>query len=287
MSRFILSAFGDEISPNLTTQMDVLDQNNIRFIEMRGVNGKNIVQYTSEEAKEIKKQLDARGFRISAIGSPFGKIGIEDDFTPHLELFRHTLELAKILETGYIRLFSFYPPKGGNPADYRSHVMDRFSQFVQAAAGTGITLLHENEKDIYGDTPERCLDLLETMGSSCTGAIFDPANFVQCDVKTYPEAYELLKNHIKYMHIKDAVYSDHHVVPAGYGDGKVKEILKTLYDCGYEGFLSIEPHLWDFVGYADLEPRSQVNKMEDGGPKQFAMAAEALKKIIAEIEGTI
>lgn len=267
--------------------MDVLEQNDIKFIEMRGVNGKNIVQCSSGEAKDIKKQLDARGFRISAIGSPFGKIGIEDDFAPHLELFRHTLELAKILETGYIRLFSFYPPMGGDPADYRSQVMDRFSQFVQAAAGTGITLLHENEKDIYGDTPERCLDLLETMDSSCTGAIFDPANFVQCDIKTYPEAYGLLKDHIKYMHIKDAVYSDHHVVPAGYGDGKVKEILKALYDSGFEGFLSIEPHLWDFVGYAELEPRSHVNKMEDGGPKQFAIAAEALRKIIAEIEALI
>ncbi len=285
MSRFILSAFGDEISPNLTTQMDVLEQNGISFIEMRGVNGKNVVQLTAGEARDIKKQLDARGFRISAIGSPFGKIGIEDDFAPHLELFRHTLELAKILDTVYIRLFSFYPPDGADPADYRSQVMDRFSQFIQAAEGTGITLLHENEKDIYGDTPERCLDLLETMNCSCAGAIFDPANFVQCDVKTYPEAYELLKKYIRYMHIKDAVYSDHHVVPAGYGDGKVREILKALYDSGYEGFLSIEPHLWDFVGFSDLEPHSHINKMEDGGPKQFAMAAEALKKIIAEIEG--
>jgi sugar phosphate isomerase/epimerase len=284
MSRFILSAFGDEISPNLTVQMDVLEQNDIRFIEVRGVNGRNIVQYSSGEALEIKKQLDARGFRISAIGSPFGKIGIEEDFTQHLELFRHTLELAHILETGYIRVFSFYPPSGADPADHRSQVMDRFSQFIRAAEGTGITLLHENEKDIYGDTPERCLDLLETMNCSYVGAVFDPANFVQCDVKTFPEAYELLKKHIRYMHIKDAVYSDHHVVPAGYGDGKVKEILRALYISGYDGFLSIEPHLWDFVGYADLEPRSHVNKMEDGGPKQFAMAAEALRKIIAEIE---
>lgn len=285
MSRFIISAFGDEISPNLTTQMDILEQNGIRYIEMRGVNGKNIVQYSAAEARDVKKQLDERGFRISAIGSPFGKIGIEDDFGPHLELFRHTLELAKILETEYIRLFSFYPPKDADPAEYRDKVMDRFSQFIEAAAGTGITLLHENEKDIYGDTAERCLDLLETMNCSYAAAIFDPANFVQCDVKTYPEAYELLKKHIRYMHIKDAVFSDHHVVPAGYGDGNVKEILKALYDSGYEGFLSIEPHLWDFVGYAELEPRSPINKMADGGPKQFAMAAEALKKIIKEIEG--
>jgi sugar phosphate isomerase/epimerase len=94
MSKFILSAFADEIDPELKIQMDVLDQHGIRYIEMRGVNGRSFVQYTLEEARAIKKQLDERGFRLSAIGSPIGKIGITDDFEPHFELFRHTLELA-------------------------------------------------------------------------------------------------------------------------------------------------------------------------------------------------
>ena len=232
----------------------------------------------------IKKQLDDRGFKISAIGSPVGKIKITDDFGPHLELFRHTMEIAKILETRYIRMFSFFIPEGKDPAIYRDEVMSRWAQFVKAAEGSGIILLHENEKDIYGDTAQRCLDLLKTINCSYVKATFDPANFVQCNEKTYPEAFEMLKDHVVYMHIKDANNSDHKVVPAGYGDGKVKEILAALYNSGFEGFLSLEPHLGSFHGFAELEPASPANQLPEGGPKQFAIAVEALKKILAEVE---
>ena len=96
MSKFILSAFADEIDPALDVQMDVLEQHEISYIEIRGVDGKNITQYPLDEVKAIKEQLDDRGFKISAIGSPIGKINITDDFGPHLELFKHTLEIAKI-----------------------------------------------------------------------------------------------------------------------------------------------------------------------------------------------
>ena len=153
MSRFFLSAFADEIDPRLDVQMDVLEQHGIGYIEVRGVGGKNITQHSLDEVRELKRQLDKRGFRISAVGSPIGKIAITDDFGPHLELFRHTLEIAKILETRYIRMFSFYIPEGDKPENYRDEVMDRWKRFLEAAEGTGIMLLHENEKGIYGDTP--------------------------------------------------------------------------------------------------------------------------------------
>ena len=285
MSRFILSAFADEIDPRLDVQMDVLEQHGISYIETRGVGGKNITEYSPEEVREIKKQLDDRGFRISAIGSPIGKIGITDDFGPHMESFKRTLEIAKILETRYIRMFSFYIPEGDKPEKYRDEVMDRWRQFLEAAEGTGIMLLHENEKGIYGDTPQRCLDLVKAMDSANLKLIFDPANFVQCDVVTYPEAYELLREHVVYMHIKDAVYSDHRVVPAGQGDGRVKDILESLYKSGFDGFLSIEPHLWNFVGFAELENRKIEASTEDSGPEKFAIAAYALKKLIRRSQG--
>lgn len=283
MAEFILSAFADEIDPKLTVQMDVLNEHNIKYIEMRGVNGRNLVEHSLDEVKGIKQQLDERGFKLSAVGSPIGKIKITDDFAPHLDLFHHTLEIAKIMEAPYIRMFSFFIPKGENPESYRDEVMKRWEAFIEAAKGKNITLLHENEKDIYGDTPERCLDLIKTMNCEYLKITFDPANFVQCDVETYPHAFEMLKDHIKYMHIKDALYSNHQVVPAGQGDGKVKEILTELYNMGYKGFLSLEPHLANFVGFANLEQDAAVADLPDGGPKQFAIAAHALKKIIDEI----
>jgi len=284
MGKFILSAFADEIDMDLKVQMDVLEKHNISYIEMRGVNGKGLVEYSLDEVRDIKRQLDARGFKLSSVGSPIGKILITDDFTPHLEKFKHTMEIAKIMECKYIRMFSFFIPKGEDAAKYRDEVMNRWSQFVGLAKGSGIILLHENEKGIYGDTAERCLDLLKTMNCDYVKAVFDPANFVQCDEETYPKAYNLLKDYIEYMHIKDAKYSDHAVVPAGHGDGKVKEILTELYHAGYEGFLSLEPHLGHFQGFADLEPDADIDNMPEGGAKTFAVAAKALVNIISEIE---
>lgn len=284
MSEFVLSAFADEIDASLKTQMDVLDQHGIKFIEMRSIEGKNLVYYTLEEIKEFKRQLDARGFKLSAIGSPLGKIGINDDFVPHLELFKYTLEVAKVMECRYIRIFSFFIPAEESPENYREEVIQRLSQFVEAAKGSDVILLHENEKEIYGDTPERCLDLLESLESDNVKAVFDFANFVQCDAKNYPEGYELLKDHIVYVHIKDAVYSDHHVVLAGEGDGAVEEILRELRNSGYEGFLSLEPHLGNFKGFADLEPHSPGYDLPEGGARSFAIAVQALKRILDRID---
>jgi sugar phosphate isomerase/epimerase len=285
MSKFLLSAFADEIDSDLKTQMDVLDQHGIKFIEMRGVNGKLLVDYSLEEVKEIKEQIDARGFKLSAIGSPLGKIKITDDFEPHLELFKHTLEIAKIMECKYIRMFSFFMPKGEDPSNYRDEVIHRWRSFVKAAEGSGVVLLHENESGIYGDTPERCLDLLETLNCDYFKGIFDFANFVQCNARNYPDGFELLQDHIVYVHIKDAVYSDHHVVPAGLGDGNVVEILKELHNRGYEGFLSLEPHLSGYSDFSLLEPNSPGYDLPEGGAKSFAVAVQALKNIVKDIKG--
>lgn len=281
MSKFILSGFADEIDPNLTTQMDVLDEHNIKYIEMRNVNGKNLTACTIDEAKEIKKQLDDRGFKLSAVGSPIGKIKITDDFAPHLDLFRHTLEISALMETDYIRLFSFFM-ESEDYTPYRDEVMERMSKFIEAAKGYNVVLLHENEKDIYGDTAENCLDIFKTLNSPILRATFDPANFVQCGVDTL-NAYELLKPYIEYMHIKDAKFSDSSVVPAGQGDGNVKEIISKLNQSGYESFLSLEPHLGKFDGSDALENDNKFADLPDGGPRLFAIAVTALNKILSEV----
>jgi len=283
MSQFVLSAFADEIEMDLNIQMDVLEECGINHIEMRGVNGKNLVEHSLEEVKKIKEELDKRNFKISAVGSPIGKIKITDDFEPDLELFKHTLEIAKILETKYIRMFSFFIPEGEDPAKYRDEVMKRWRKYLEVSEAYDVILLHENEKDIYGDTPERCLDIYNTMNSDRLKLIFDPANFIQCDVKTYPEAFEMLKDHVVYFHVKDALSENHKVVPAGYGDGHVEEILKEEKKSGFEGFLSLEPHLGNFKGFAELEKSDCNDEVEDNGTAKFKIACNALKDILNKL----
>lgn len=281
MGNFILSAFADEIDMDLGIQMEVLKQYGINHIEMRGVNGKNISDLTLEEARAIKQELDVNGFKISALGSPIGKINITDEFESEKQKFIHTLALAKVLESKYIRMFSFFMPQGEPPEEYREEVMNRWQQYITLAKGSGITLLHENEKDIYGDTKERCKELFETLGYEGMKATFDPANFVQVGEDTL-EAFDLLKDQVVYMHIKDAKINGE-VVPAGYGAGQIETLLKVLKDRGYEGFLSLEPHLTNFKGYSDLENGNEVDLGEKDSRETFRIAVDALKAILDRI----
>ena len=283
MVKFILSGFADEIDKDLDIQIRELRRNDINCLEIRGVNGKSVVEHTISEIKEIKKRLDDGGISISSVGSPIGKIGITDRFEPHLDLFMHTLEIAAILGSKYIRMFSFYIPEGRNPQDFRGEVLERWNKFVETAKGTGIILAHENEKGIYGDNAERCVDIIRSMNCDYVRAVFDPANFIQCGVETYPKAYSLLKPYIEYMHIKDALPDTGTVVPAGMGSGKIKEILSDISaSSDREMYLSLEPHLGSFAGLEALETDIDTGSMEKSGPEKFEIAVKALRKVMKE-----
>lgn len=283
----ILSGFADEIAGDLTTQMAVIRKLSMNYIEMRGVDGDNLIFHTSEKVKEIKARLDENGIRLSALGSPLGKIGITDDFVPHLEAFKKAVEIAHIMDTPNIRMFSFYLPGGAEPEHYREAVFDRIGQFVEYAMKNDVVLLHENEKGIYGERAAECRKLMDAFGGRSFRAVFDFANFVQAKQDTL-EAYELLKDDISYIHVKDAIWENGAVVPAGLGDGRVAEILKKLLFGGYHGFLSLEPHLGDFDGFHLLEQGDLRTPMEEKrkltGEEAFTLAHDSLMKILNTIE---
>jgi sugar phosphate isomerase/epimerase len=264
-----LSAFADEISPDLAVQLATLAAEDIRALEFRGAWNKNVLDLSDAEIATVKAALAERGVRVSSIGSPIGKIAIADDFAPHLDRFRRALEVAHALEAPFVRIFSFFIPAGANPADYRGEVLARMGRLVQAAEGAGITLLHENEKEIYGDTPARCLDILAQIDSPLLRAAWDPANFVQCGVRPHSEGYAMLRPYIAYVHVKDALLGSGQVVPAGQGDGQVRETLAALRESGFDGFFSLEPHLasaGQFSGFS--------------GPALFQVAAGAFKDLL-------
>ncbi len=274
-----ISGFADEIAEDLKTQIEVIKKLGISHIEMRGVNGKPLVEHSLEEVKEVKRQLDENQIKLSSIGSPIGKILITEDFEEHFELYKKTVEIAKIMETPYIRMFSFFIPEGEEPEKYKSQVFERLQKFADYARDHQVVLLHENEKEIYGDNARRCLEIMQEFYGEHFKAVFDFANFVQCNQDTR-EAYQLLKPYISYIHIKDAKAESGIVVPAGYGDGNVEEILKSLLEEGYEGFLSLEPHLTDFTGFGTLEQNGELEQRKMSGEEAYTTAYRALKEIL-------
>lgn len=277
-----ISGFADELDENLEKQIKGFQNLGITHIEIRGVGGKGLVEYTLDEVKKFKEQLDESGMKISSIGSPIGKIKITDDFEPHFELFKHTVEIAKIMETKYIRMFSFFIPEGEDPEQYTDEVMARLARFVEYAEEHDVILLHENEKDIYGDIASRCLRVMEKFYGDHFKAVFDFANFVQCGQDTM-EAYEMLAPYIEYVHVKDALKENKNVVPAGMGDGNVKKILGILKEKNYNGFLSLEPHLASFTGFGALEQGKYAEKEKLDGKDVFDIAYNALNDILVTL----
>lgn len=277
-----LSGFADEINPQLDEQIRVLKKLGMHYVEMRGANGKGLVEYPLDEVEKIKEQLDENDIHLSSVGSPIGKIQITDDFEDHFKLFCHTVNIAHVMEVPYIRMFSFFMPEGEDPEKYHDEVFRRVGRMADYAEKHNVILLHENEKEIYGDVADRCRKLMEEFYSDHFKAVFDFANFVQCHQDT-KEAYEMLKPYIEYVHVKDAEWESGHVVPAGHGDGNVKEILKMLKKSGYEGFLSLEPHLADFAGFSALENGKSEKKEKLTGEESFTLAHESLVKILGEI----
>jgi len=273
-----LSAFADEISPDLDEQIAVLSSEKVHFLDLRSVWNTNVLDLSDQQVARIKETLDAQGIGVAAIGSPIGKVPIDSSFDEHLHHFERAIAVAQALQTPYIRIFSFYPPaaaKGDrndsgavNPAEYRDEVLRRLREMTARARAAGVILLHENEKDIYGDTITRCVDLLQACNDAHFQAILDPANYIQCGQTPYPDAYEAIRPWLRYVHVKDA-RSDGSVVPAGEGVSHWPELLQRLRADGYDGFLSLEPHLalaGQFQGFS--------------GPDLFRRASQALQHIL-------
>lgn len=267
-----ISAFADEIGDDLDVQIQHLKANGVGFIELRGVWGKNVMALSEAEVREIKQRADASGIGFSAIGSPLGKFPLDGNFSEQIEGVKKAAHYAQLLGAPYIRMFSFFIPNGKDPAQYRSQVIDWLGQMIAEAEKTGIILAHENEKGIYGDTGARCLDLYTTLKSPAFTAIFDFANFVQCDQRPYQDCWLKLRPFITYFHIKDALLGSGKVVPAGQGDGDVEKILSEAFAAGFDNFLTLEPHL--SVAEASYGRTT---------PELFKTAADALKGILTRV----
>jgi sugar phosphate isomerase/epimerase len=238
-----LSGFADEIDPDLEEQCRVLDDLGIRYIEFRSAWDVNVLDLSDGQLDDVEKILAAHSIAVSSIGSPIGKINVEDDFDAHLVRMDRALQVAERLGAPYIRLFSFFLREDQRPEDFRDEVIRRMRGLTERAAGHDVILLHENEKEIFGDVPDRVLDIVESVDSPQLKLAWDAANYVQCGVRPFTDGYRRLRPHTVYIQVKDALLDGGKVVPAGEGDGEVRETIRALLADGYDGFFSMEPHL--------------------------------------------
>ena len=260
-----LSAFADEISRDPLEQVDVLSRHGIRHIEFRSIHGINVLDLGDAHHEEFRALLRSKGIGLSAIGSPIGKIKINEPFEPHLQRFDKAMALAEYYDAPRIRIFSFYMIPGEDPASVRDEVMSRMTELARRASNRGITLFLENEKGIYGDTATRVLEILETIDAPSLGHAWDPANYLEVG-QPIDEAWSLLRSRVVHFHVKDYDTKIHKNVPAGEGEGQIAQRIADAVAHGFDGYCVLEPHL-------------VIAEQSSGftGPERFGDAARALQ----------
>ncbi|MHC4173181.1 MAG: sugar phosphate isomerase/epimerase family protein [Planctomycetota bacterium] len=270
-----LSAFADEVVDDFLEQVKYLAGERVGYIEPRFISKANIMDLAKDKLNEAKKMIQDHGLKVSAIGSPIGKVRLDEPFEPHLDKFKHAVELALLFETPYIRMFSYYAPEGENIDDYRDQVMERMAAKVEVLKDVDVTMVHENEANIYGHTAEQCVDIIKTIDSPRLRLVYDPANFVWGEKMTnnVESCWPVMKPYVVHIHIKDWKLGAKDVgsIP-GEGDGQIKELLAELAAMDYDGCLTMEPHL-------------QAGGQFGGstGPELFSKAIAAVRNIAADV----
>lgn len=272
---FRLSAFGDEIDADLAEQLKTLTGLNVRGLDLRGAWGINVLKMGDDEVARVRQVCAEYGVRVACLGSPVGKSPLVQPLEAEIDNLKRLMVIGRQLDTRFIRIFSFYPPDLSSNEHYDQHVAEsaeRLAQLAALAAKEGFTLVLENEKGIVTDTPARCLAVLKAVDSPALRFAWDSANFVQVGVaQPVTNGWAGLQPYVGYVHIKDALLESGKVVPAGQGDGQLRELLTNLKAMGYQGTLSLEPHL-KIAGHST----------GFSGGEGMAIAAAALREVMAE-----
>jgi 3-dehydroshikimate dehydratase len=270
-----LSAFADEVTEDFLGQVQYLAKEGVGYIEPRFIDQKNIMNLTNSELKEAKKKIKDHGLKVSAIGSPIGKVKLDEPFEPHLDKFKHAVDLAVLFETPFIRMFSYYAPEGKNIDDYRDDVLERMAKKVEVLKGVDVMMVHENEAHIYGHTAQNCADLAEAIDSPKFRLVYDPANFVWGEKMTnnVEVCWPVMKPYVAHIHIKDWKLGAPDVgsIP-GQGDGQIRELLAELAEMNYDGCLTMEPHLQSGGQFGGST-----------GPDLFSKAIAAVREMASEV----
>ncbi len=284
MAEFVFSAFADEIDANFDKQIEGLKALGIGMIELRGVDGKSFIQLTDEEVKTVKEKLEKNKIGISALGTPIGKINVDGDFEAHKQLLARIMDIGDMLGCKVLRMFSFYPAEGMSDEEFKKIAFEYVGVLLDMADERGFILCHENEKDIFGSSPERELELMQHFGGRLK-AVLDPGNFAFC-FEDASKGYPLLKDYIHYFHIKDADESGA-IVPPGKGVAYLEETLKAVAKdrADEKVILTMEPHLMNFTGLSSLSKLDDIHHVYSFETpfEAFKVATEAVRAMVERI----
>jgi len=273
-NRFTLTAFADEISPKLDDQIETMTKLGVAELDLRSVDGINVLDLSLDQIERILAKLHEHGLVVSCIGSPVNKVPY-DVMTQGREFDRlkRACYVAQRMNTTRVRIFTPEVPEGQHD-ELAPKVLDWMREQIRLAKDQHITLLHENDAKYWGAYPENAKRLFGELGSSNFRAAFDFANTVLLGFEPMADWFPWILPYLDTLHIKDATREGQQVVPAGQGDGQIEMALRFLISEGWNGNLTIEPH---------LKAAGPLGGFS--GPQLFETAVTALREVLAKAGG--
>ncbi|MCU0315734.1 MAG: sugar phosphate isomerase/epimerase [Fimbriimonadaceae bacterium] len=241
-SRWQIGFFTDEVADSLGDQISFARGARLNGLDLRNLNGHNVISLTQQEANEVA----GSGLSCFSVASPVNKVHLDWSlWEGEKEKLRQALEAARKLGGVPVRIFSpEIPAERANDdrEEIWTDVKKWMAPMVLQAETAGIALLHENDAHFYGAYPQNAKRLFAEFGGPSFQAVFDFANTVLIGFSPLRD-WQWIFPHLGQVHIKDALYGEQKIVPAGQGDGQMVEFLRDLANSGWSGPLSLEPHL--------------------------------------------
>ncbi len=253
------TGFADEASADLDRQIEATKALGWENIETRALLGKNLGTISDEEFELVQRKLEESGVHFNCYGSAVANWAnpITESPEKSYQEMRTALPRMQKLGTKLIRIMSFAVPAELKPRamEYFDEVVKRLTVIVKMAEDAGVVCVHENCMNWGGLSYEHTLRLCDKLASSPSfRLVFDTGNPVFNDdirgkapyrKQSSWEFYKNVREFIAYIHIKDAKWNGEQPVYtfAGEGWGEVERILADAFATGYDGGISIEPHM--------------------------------------------
>ncbi|KRE57629.1 sugar phosphate isomerase/epimerase family protein [Paenibacillus sp. Soil750] len=253
-----LGVLTDEVSPDFEKALNWAAEQGLQHVEVRVVNGMNVSVLTDDQIVGIRKMVEERGLYVSAIASPLFKCALdpkrlvesgdtfgqkEQNVEEHFKKLDRVIEIAKLLGTTRIRIFSFW--RELEPEQHRDEIVHHLKRAGDIAAREGVILLLENEPSCNGGFAEEVAALVSAIDSPAVRGLWDPGNEAYGAREAFPSGYQYMKNALAHVHLKDAYIRQDgtpRCVPLGSGDAAITAQIKALEADGYEGLYTIETH---------------------------------------------
>ncbi|TYR78263.1 sugar phosphate isomerase/epimerase [Priestia megaterium] len=279
-----LAIIGDEIDQDLSKVINIVKEKSFSGVEIRSVWNTRPDELDKIQIKKIKKEIKDSNLLIAGFDSPVFKTELPrttEQLQEARENFLKAVEQARLLNAGFIRVFTFYRVGEANPRLAGRVLQEIIGDIIPDDIGIYI------ETGMRTNTPtiQHMLSMLDVIASDQLGVVWDPGNSVYAGAikKPFPSEYKEGKDVIKHIHIKDPKGQQEYV-RLGDGDIPWLDILRNLKEDNYTGWLSLETH-WRIGKVLSQEIRDNpwYDQFSDGGYAASVQCMDKIKKYMEVI----